>query len=72
MYKVYIYEGGYLKLVKRNVTEEELEQYGDIEDKIYDGYIEDNPNHIGYKIVKEVKKSFKDSNVFHYAFKEVS
>lgn len=72
MYKIYIYEDGYLKLIERNIPEEQLETYGDFEDKIYDGYKENDPKHIGYKLSKQTGKGFTKVQILYYAMKEVS
>lgn len=70
-YKVYVYEG-YLKLIDRNIPEEDLKKYGVVTDKIYNNYKENNPDHIGFTIVKEINKGFTTTKELYYAFKEAS
>lgn len=59
-YKIYVCEG-YLKPFAKNVEEDDLTNYGEIQDKIYKGF--DKPKHVGYSLKKGLKK--------YYAFKEI-
>lgn len=63
MYKIYE-KKSYLICVFKNVSEEDIQsnKYGEIIDKIWDNYKENNPNHVGFKL--------KKNNKTFYAFKE--